>query len=328
MFSKLLNRGLRGGIGLLLLFFAFSLIGVFFEKIPIEIEFKNEQYLDIVSFLSNSKISAIALNYLVILLNSFLVYKILISEEITTKHNLFSQFIYLLICVVCVNPYQISSYLIASGFTLFSLYKIISYYRIDNALKSLFESAFWLGFSFFISITNMFFLPVFFISLLILRPFVIREWLVFLVGLIVPAVMYECFAYLTNLEQGYVIKALTIFYNQFKFPVINEYFLPFLFLFGIIFLLSLINLLFVGLGNNVKTQKFKKILFWYLPFCFFVIFSKGSNATRILIILSLPLSLFIGEFLSVIKAQKIIDTIMLLLIFSGLLIKLLAIGVI
>jgi len=140
--------------------------------------------------------------------------------------------------------------------------------------------------------------------------------------------MYECMAYLSNSNQGYLFDATELYFQFMKIPSFSEYYLPtsitLFFLLVISFFYSLVN----GFGNTVKKQKTKTILLWFLFFSTFGFFSGGANSSNIILVYAFPLSFFIGDFLFNLKQIKIANTILAILIFCVVIVFLGQFGVI
>lgn len=262
-----------------------------------------------------SKLAINSLNFLFIGFGVLLVSLISVNQEIVDKQNYFPVFLYLLLCIVGVSPTQITSQIFTNVFVLFAIYKLLDTYRVDNPLKQIFDAAFWLSVSAFITMSSIISFPLFFVILLILRPFNWREWIVALIGFAVPVFIYESMAYLSNFNQWYLFEATLLYFKFMKVPSFSEYYLPIslslVFLLIISFLYSLVN----GFGNTVKKQRTKNILLWFIFFSTFGFFSGGANSSNIILIYALPLSFFIGDFLFSLKQIKITNTILAILIF-------------
>lgn len=328
MFATLLNKGLGSSLAVL--------IGVFFTcylaNLFSTISFENNQFPDLFyNYFTNkihSKWLIVSLNYLCIALSLLVINTIAINQEIVEKQNYFPVFLYLLLTATASSSVNISAQLLTNLFILFSFYKLLSTYRNETALKPIFDAAFWLCISGFISISSAFTFPLFYIILFIIRPFSWREWLLALLGFIVPLIIYESLAYLSDFNQWYLFKSAGNYLNALRPPSISEFYLPLLIVLICLFLVSLTNSLNIGFGNTVKKQKAKIILLWFLLFSVFTIFSSGSNGSVIVITCSLPFSFFIGDYFYSLKQKKISNTILVVLLVCSLLIFLGKLGVI
>ena len=174
------------------------------------------------------------------------------------KQNYFPVFIFLLLSIVSINPNQLTPQIITNVFVLYSIYKLLDTYRKENVLSQLFEAAFWLGISGYITISSIISFPLFFIVLLILRPFYWRDWAIAILGFIAPIFICESIAYLSDYSQWYLFKSVAVFLQFLKPPSLSEYFLPLTTFLVITLLFAIFQNLVRGFGNTVKKQKAKR----------------------------------------------------------------------
>jgi hypothetical protein len=320
VFGGLLNKGLRGSLVLLITLFLASFLINCFSTISLEQEHYPNLFYNYFTQKISSKLAINALNYLFIGLGVLLVSLIAANQEIVEKQNYFPVFLYLLLCVTCVSPFQLTSQIFTNVFVLFSIYKLLDIYRKEEVLKQIFEASFWLSVSAFISISSIISFPLFFLCLLILRSFHWREWIIALLGFILPLFIYECMAYLSNFNRWYIFEATELYFNSMKVPSFSEYYLPISITLFILLLISIFYSLFTGFGNTVKKQRTKAILLWFLFFSTFGFFSGGANSTSILLAYAFPVSFFIGDFLFSLKQIKITNTLLSVLIFCAVII--------
>lgn len=317
MFAGLLNKGFRGSLLLLIITFLAGWAIVYFSPRALELEYYPNLFYNYLTDQLNNKLVISSLNMLITGVGVLLVSVIILNQEIVDKTNYFPVFIYLLICLICINPMQVTSQNLTNVFVLFSLYRLLDTYRKPDVLKELFESAFWLCCSAFVTVSSLMIFPVFFIMLLVLRAFSWREWGTALLGFVVPVFFYECIAYLTDFNQWYLFSAGNHFFQYLKPPSFSEYYFP---VTGCLFLL-LISALFYnlanGAGNTVKKQRGKTILLWLMVFSIPGFFSGGANSAVILLTFAIPVSFFIGDFFYRLRQTKITNTLLTLLLISA-----------
>lgn len=328
MFAGALNKGIRGGMAFLSVFFLVCFVASYFAPRAIEINNYPNLFYNYFAAKIDGKLLIVLLNFVFVGIGAFFISMIAVQQEVVEKQNYFPVFIYLAVSIACLNPTQLTPQAFTNVFVLYAVYKLLDIYREDDCLNQVFVAAFWLCVSAFITISSIISFPLFFIALLILRPFYWREWLVALMGFAAPIFLYESMAYLTDFNQGYFIKASELFFNFLKLPSFSEYFLPLLLLLLALFLISFVYNVVNGFGNTVKKQRSKSVLLWYTFLSFLGFFSGGSNASSIILTYALPLSFFIGDFLFNLKQMKITNTILALILLCVLLIFLAEYGVV
>lgn len=320
MFAGLLNKGFRGSFLLLAIYFLVTaLISYLAPTALLHDEYPDVFYNYFTGQLT-SKLAIVSLNFLFIGLGTLLVGVISANQEIVDKQNYFPVFLFLALSTVAANPVKLAPHIFTNVFVLYAFYKLLNTYRQEDVLKQVFDAAFLLSVSFFITISGIIFFPIFFIALFILRSFNWREWAVSLLGFLVPVFIYECMAYLSNFTQYYIVKALGIYLQSLRRPTFSEYYLAISVFLFVLLLIAVFYNLARGFGNTVKKQRAKTILLWYLFFCMFSSFSGGANSSSIILTCALPLSFFIGDFLFSLKSIKITNTLITVLLLCALVI--------
>lgn len=316
MFAGLLNKGFRGSLALLITTFVAGALVTYFVPRSIEIRFYPNLFYNYFTQYITGKATVVGLNYFFIALGAMLVSLMTVNQEISDKLNYFPVFIYLLLGIACVNPFQVSPQIFTNVFVLFSIYRLLDVYRKERVLSQIFEAAFWLCVSSFITISSIIGFPLFFIILLILRPFHWREWVIALLGFFLPLFLYESMAYLSDFNRWYFFDATRLYFQSLRVPSFSEYYLPLTALLCLLLVIAILSALVYGFGNTVKKQRTRSILLWMLFFATFGFFSGGATSSSILLTYALPMSFFIGDLLFGLKQVKIANTLLALLIFT------------
>ncbi|HQQ94996.1 MAG TPA: DUF6427 family protein [Bacteroidia bacterium] len=314
MFAGLLNKGFRGSLLLLILLFLLAAtVNYLSVQAPESYHYPDLFYNYFTREIGN-KFIINSLNFLCIGLGILLVSLTISNQEIIDKQNYFPAFLYALVCIAAVNPFQISPQLFTNLFVLYALYRLFDIYRQEDVLKSIFQAAFWLSLSAYLTVASCIFFPLFFIALMILRPFHWREWAVALLGFLCTLFFYESLAYLFDWNHWFLFDSIQMYLHYLRFPTFSEYFLPLLAFLFVLLLLSLFNNFRYGFGNTVKKQRAKSVFLWMLFFDLFGFFAAGSNSSGILSLYAVPLCFLTGDFFFSIRQTKVSNTLLSLLI--------------
>lgn len=322
MFAGALNKGFSKALPVLGIWLLLAFLASFFSVKELEDSYYPNIFYNYLTQQIKSRALVVCINFASILIGSLIVLRITLNQEIVEKANLFPAWLYLTLGIAAVQPHQISTQAITNVFVLFSLHRLLGTYREEKVLDALFSSAFWLSFSAFVAVYSIICFPLFFIALIIMRPFSLKEWIMSILGFMAPVFLYECIAYLSDFNQWYFVDAVVMFIDYLKKPFLSEYYLPLIILLVVLLLLSFISGLVRGFGNTVKKQKSKSILIWYLVLASIGFFSGGATASRIILTFAPPLCFFVGDFIFNIRQEKVTNTIIVLLIASVLLIYL------
>jgi hypothetical protein len=263
----------------------------------------------------------------VILLGSLFVNFLAIEQEITSKTNYLPSFFYILFSFSASSKSVVEPILVANLFILPALYFLINSYRKDYVLSEIFKSGIFIGLASFFCIHYILVFPLLFFALIILRPFNWREWIIMFVGLLTPLYLYVSVCYLTTTDAFAVFGMMREAVSTIQKPIISEYYIAFILMTVLAIIFSLFHYLSKGFGGKVKTQKTKYVLLWMLGLCLLMVFFEQVS-DMILLSCIIPLSIFIGDYLSEIKQLKIANTLLVFFIASFSIIYLHALGVI
>ncbi|MGE0567544.1 MAG: DUF6427 family protein [Bacteroidia bacterium] len=300
-----------------ILFFLFLVLGTFSVKSDGGFIYPN-LYFNYLSSQLDSPVLIMLINQILLALGMVLVGYIVSNEEITEKQNYLPVIIYFFIGSAGIYRNQISIFLLNNLFILFAILKFLSTYRKDSALSELFIACFWLSISFYFNSGNIFIIPFIFIAMVIYRPFIWKEYLICMLGLIIPIYMYEMLAYTFEFNQWYFFESLATLFNKFRQPVFKINFLPFLSSLILLFIMSIFYFIAQGLGNTVKKQKTKTTFFWMMLCLLPMIFTFGLSYSHILILYAVPVSFLIGEYLFEFNSKKLINISCFVLLITSL----------
>lgn len=202
-------------------------------------------------------------------------------------------------------------------FLLWAFDLIYNTYRSEGNLEKLFFAGF------FIATSSLFYFPliymgiVIFISLTILRPFIWREWVAPILGMLTPFLFVFTFYYLSDSLNSF--RTIVIYQSQFdpgvKFLEFQS--ILFLLLVLIILLISSINLIKNFPKKKIKTRRYFLINFWIFLLSLVIYFVFYQTSYELMYIGMVPLAFLFTDFFYSIKSKKAANFI-LLLFFMGL----------
>jgi hypothetical protein len=210
-----------------------------------------------------------------------------------------------------LNPVIISSLLL-----LFSLERIFISNRQTRTVFSFFDAGLLIGVGSLFYANLIFYFLIVWIGLVLLRPFIWREWVSSVIGLATPFVFTVSYYFL--MEEGIIID----FFNTFQ----SNIFLPFNYMNfdipGIIFLSYLGFLIFVASFRmirffsvkKVSSRKFFKLSFWVFILTVILYFTIPSASVELLIILLIPVSYLLTHFFLGLKTQWLGEVLFLIYI--------------
>ncbi len=219
------------------------------------------------------------------------------SQEVSEKNNHVPAFLLGIFLCYPLSQNPLHPLLFAQLLVSVSLWYFVSVYKSDRALSPVFNGAFCLSATTIFYPPFIVFIVMCFICLLILRPFVLREWILVLIGIALPYFFYISLLFLfdKNIQNPTLNLA-----NSFHAPSIPTYikgsFLINLSL-GIIAVFALIFFLIKTVSNIIKTQKTFVVFMWIflLSIPTWFIISTGGAFSALLS--AMPLSVFCGIYI-------------------------------
>lgn len=208
--------------------------------------------------------------------------------------------------------------LFATLIILIVLGKVFSLYKNEKAFPITFDIGFLIAIATLIYVPSVIFLMVFYAALIVLRPFVWREWFVPLLGFCLPFFFWWVWLFWKNNpdELMSVIESNLHFENHSNILEFNKINALFLSVLGMFVALAFFKLAGNFFKNVIRSRNFQQVFLIMIP-CILVpmLFFKNyfSEMSSFLII---PLSVFISYYFISVKKNWWLETIFLLLITS------------
>jgi hypothetical protein len=243
--------------------------------------------------------------------------KIIIDYEVLYKASNLPSLIYVVVASLIPVFIGFHPVLFVNSILLFALERIFRLYKNPAPLMLDYDICF------LISLASLFYLPCilftffFFISLLVLRPFSWRDWLVSIMGLATP--------WFLLLTIFYVLDQTPQLFNSFSITrlqtVINlnagaaKPALYTLIAVGVLLLLSLNKLRANYFKNVIRTRSFQIVVLFMLLFSIVIIIVPYEKSLFRFALTSIPASLFISYYFLASKKVWYFETLFLLLVF-------------
>lgn len=236
--------------------------------------------------------------------------------EVLYKNSYLPGVLFLLLS--CSIPQFVSFHpvLIVNSMLLFILNKIFRLYKNDSPLAWDFDACVLLSIMTLFYLPSVIFLLLYAVSLIILRPFSWRDWVVGMMGFVTPLFFVLLFYFLT--DSLYEIKnllhsvAITNKLNI-KNAVPEGY--PFIIIWtSAMFIVSLLKLRMNFLKNTAKTRSYQWIILFLTAISLLMIIASPDEPLFRFSILCIPLSIVISYYFLTTKKIWITEPILYLLI--------------
>ncbi|MFO7938503.1 MAG: hypothetical protein R6U66_02015 [Bacteroidales bacterium] len=176
--------------------------------------------------------------------------------------------------------------------------KLFQLYRSAYALGALFMAGFYIALGSLFYVPFLFYLLLVYVALVLLRPFIGREWLVPLLGLATPYLFVFTYYYaFTENFDHYAIVVLNNLDYYFQWPQLNLYYQIYVGL--MLFLVAIASLVMVGSlrAKKVRTRKFYELFLWIFILSVAQYLLLPNVGVEVLLIAILPTTFIFTEYM-------------------------------
>lgn len=237
------------------------------------------------------------------------------KHELLKTPTFLTSFFYVILCCCRPSLVSLNPVLFANIFIVLGINRLVEAYRKDVAFSEIFDMAFLFSLASLYYLPVLFLLPVLFISLLILRPFLWREWFVVIMGAVIPYWILGAIYYYRG-----ELALLTSKYNFSGYVLFSSFstFTPDTWLMVALFvLLSVLSIFYFFSGNvglKVKTRGALLVYFWLAVFVVLAVLLSGLYSPVAFSMLAIPLGVFLTNYFLSFKKKWVGEVLMWLII--------------
>ena len=255
--------------------------------------------------------------FLLIISQAFLLNYIINKNEAINAQSYVPALVYIIFMSNSSQMLELHPPLFANLFLLFAISTLISSYRQDVAFSEAFDVGFLISIATLFYFPYIVFLPLIGIGLIIFRPFIWREWVISLIGVLVPYLLVTTYYFWNNtLDYLWYDKMLAPVLNQelvFNFP--KSVYVTF----GISVFIILISFSKLFKNLNTGAQKSKKsivLLVWFFILSLTSLLVIPTVSAIYLSALAIPCSVFCANYFMNVKKQWWAEFLFLILVVS------------
>jgi hypothetical protein len=207
--------------------------------------------------------------------------------------------------------------LIAGIFLLGALHLLLGTYRMDKAFGSVFNAGILIGIAALFYLPSIVFLLFAIVCIILLRPFIWREWIILILGSTVAPIYAGVYYFwnekLSSMTHEIIVNPIVNRDFFLKLPV--EYY----FLTGMTGLMLFVSAgrFLSGAGTStLKTKKGISVMVWFLVFSLLAVLPAQNNAVAGITFAIYPIALFASNYFLVARRLWLAETIFILLILS------------
>ncbi|MCB9360563.1 MAG: hypothetical protein H6587_08255 [Flavobacteriales bacterium] len=237
----------------------------------------------------------------------------IVSENKLFKSNSFLvALFYVLLNGAGLVLFSLNLILVVNTFVLLLIHQLFKLYNLQQATTTLFNLGFFVGIATVLYNPLIVLLPLAFFGIAYVRTPKGKDFLILLIGLLVPFIYWLTYLYLTN-QLITIIDNYVLFHTDKADKAIatNYYFLGFISLLSVLAVLNLV----LTIGRNVvKTRKLLMMVLLLLGVCSVTYFFSTQNYRVTYLILTVPVAIVLANFFTSIKKRIIGELIFMLLI--------------
>lgn len=260
------------------------------------------------------------ISFILILCEAILINYMVWKNGIIDTTTYLPALVYIVLMSLQPEMFSLHPIIISNLFMLLAVHMLMQTYRKETAYSDTFNAGFFISLSILFYIPSIVFIFLLWIGLIILRPFVWREWVISFIGIILPWI-YLVFYYFWN-DRLDMLEYDTLYYafiTPQKSFNIYSFTLPESIQAIILVLCALLTAgkLFSDFGKGtVRERSNLLLLFWFFIFSIISIFLAPEYSIPYLSFLSIPFSVFFSSYLLFSQKTWISETVIILLIIS------------
>lgn len=233
--------------------------------------------------------------------------------EIMAKKTYMPAIFYCLLMSSCQSMLKFYPLLFSNLFILLALLKIGHSYRENEAFSSFFDASLFIGIASLFYFPSIIIFPLIWVALIVIRPFVWREWVISLIGVSLP--------YLFTLMYYFWFDKLNyLLYDKIFFPssdvILNlssqrESFIAVAVMLIILLVLSLLRLMIGWPVNTILSRNLLVVLLWLLGLSLLSYTMAPLFNIRYLATAAIPLAVLIANYFLMSKRVWIAEVLFL-----------------
>lgn len=260
------------------------------------------------------------LSFILIFSEALLINYIIQRNEIINTTSYLPALVYMVLMSLQPEMFSLHPIVIASLFMLLATHTLLQSYKKETSYSEAFDTGFFIALATLFYIPSLVFILLLWIGLIIIRPFVWREWVISLIGFILPWI-FLVFYYFWN-DKIHDLQYDALYYTlvtpqkafdtlTFSYPAMAQ--ISILLVAAFFASGRLMRDLSTG---TVHTRGNLFLMIYFFILAFISVFLAPSYSIAYLSFLSIPFTVFFSSYLLFLKKQWLAELLFLLLIIS------------
>ncbi len=261
-------------------------------------------YYIISNFIGENTYLQVILGFILIAIQVVLLIRLNVKYILIENRSFLPAFIFILLTGCFFQMQRQHPALWANIFILFAIDRLFLTYRRENTFSEVFDVSFLLSIGSLFYFNTIWFVIVFWIAFMIVKPFKIAEWFISIMGLIIPYIFVSSYYYLFDKLPVFseLIKNNIISFHN-KTLYFNTYYYVF---FMFLLFMILLSFFYFIQGINIKKvaiRRYYTVLILFICSCTTLFIAIRSTAQELFIFAGLPISFMLSFFLISLKRK-------------------------
>lgn len=270
-------------------------------------------------FLRKLPFLQIIIAFLLIILEAFLLNKILINNGVIRKNTFMTAFVYIILMSQNPELHTLYPALLSNFLLIIAFYYILKLYNETEAYAQVFNAGFLIGIASLFYLPAIFFIFIMWIGLIIFSIFLWREWLISLIGLLIPYFFLFVFYFWFDRLEDMIDNYFDFFRNIREFCFnLNVYQLIILSIIALFVLLAINRILTLLNKKTISLRKKSIIMIWFFLISLITVVYASDTGIKYLALTFVPTASLIAYYFGDIRKKLVIEIIfivMMILIF-------------
>jgi len=248
----------------------------------------------------------VIISFFLLVLSGFLLTRLNVRFFFIPTRTQLPAFFFILICSSFIPLQRLNPVLISVIFLIMAVFKIFDTYKKERLCYNFFDAALLISAGSLFYFNLIFLIVVIWIGLIILRPFIWREWIFTIIGLLVPYIILFFYYYMMDLD----IKSLLGTYKSYflyksydinfdlSYKLLAVYYL-------LMLIISSIYMIAVYPVKKIYARKYFMFFLWLFIVAIIIYFFIPSAGYEMIIIASLSISFLLAHFFVNVKPNWI-----------------------
>lgn len=249
---------------------------------------------------------------------SILLNYILNKFEIMAKKTAMPAIFYCLLMSCCKPLTHFYPLLFSNFFIILALFKIGLSYRVEEAFSSIFDASFFIATASLFYFPSIIIYPLIWVALIVIRPFIWREWIISLIGLLLPYVFVVVF-YFWNDKVNFLLYDKIFFPSSDALLSLNNQRQSFLIVACVLILFMTFSILTLMKGwpvNTILSRNFLVVLFWLLGLSLLSYSMAPVFNITYLAVAAIPLAVFVANYFLMTRFKWISELLFIIFLAS------------